>query len=178
MKFLLTVLAGLLVFSSASAHGLATAKQQIVNDMLLEFEYDRPGNVPAGEFMVYNVDIIDTKTNQAIVFDRAYVRISKASGQNVLITDIYPTTLFGGIVGGRLGGVIEEPGDYKVDLGFYKDGKELGSAQFDHTIGPRVNPIQSSENGKTDYLWLASLLIGFIAGLLLAKFTSAKTQRN
>ena len=112
-KFYIFIGIGLLFATSAQAHGLATSKQAVVGNYVLELEYDKLSDVKAREFMIFNVDIIDASTKQAVPFDRAYIRFRKENQQTAaLITDIYPTTLFGGIVGGRIGGTIENPGNY------------------------------------------------------------------
>lgn len=156
----------------AQAHGLATAKTAIVNGYLLEFEYDRLGDVPANEFMLYNVDIIDIATNEAFVFDRAYIRIRNAANETVLVSDVFPNSLIGGIIGGRIGGIISEPGDYKVDLVFYKDGQEVAGAVFDHKITPLLELKNSTTLNQTTVPLLGLVfLFGLMMGLIFRKLS-------
>ena len=152
----------------AGAHGLGTSFNQTVGNYFVEFEYDNAGNVAAGQYQNYNFDILDPNTKEFLDFERAFVRITKKGGSVVALGHQFATNFLGDKKSARLGTVLPEEGDYLVYVIFYGPNEnKLVETTFDLRVVPAYNAPAEKRSGN--YIWLAALVGGLVAGIGIHK---------
>lgn len=180
----LGAMAMLLTATFASAHGLATTKNELVGDYLVQLEYDTLGNINAGDNTSFSFELLNPDTKESADFDRVFVRIAKKDGPPFILAflgNLMATDGFGiGIKSARANIYIPTEGDYKIELSYYKADSELARHTFELPVDPPYS--LGNSQGKVDfagiskYLWPITLILGLLVGIAIGK--KAKKSTN
>lgn len=167
-----SILLLLLFFSPVSvfAHGLATAQQQVVGDYILEFEYDTPGQVVAGELTTYNFELLKLTDQSQVPFNRVFVKFTKPTGETVFSGNLTQVDIIGRLAS-RANVILPEVGPYSAELNFYNNNEKLASGTFpfdvrENTAAPKPNWF--AKHGQLLVLSLLGLVV-VAESVLLAK---------
>jgi hypothetical protein len=179
MKFQLTkkalIIAMLLLLPRMLyAHGLETTFQQLSGNYTLEFEYDAPGNIKAGDFTTFTVYLLNAN-HDSVGFDSAFITIRKLNGAPVLSGNLIQSADVPG--SSRMGGVIKDPGEYASEIHFVKSDKELAQATYKFTVDPSLGSPTVRTNTTSGRNWTLAALVG-IAGLVLGLSAGLKLKRK
>ncbi len=170
LLFITTIFMGFGAISfPANAHGLATTKNQLINNYFVEFEYDTLGDVTAEQLTTYGFELLKPdNTEESIDFDRVFVKFAKQGDGAILSGNIFPMEGYGRKTA-RINATFEEEGTYEVVMTYYKTDKQLAEATFDFKVGPSDTPKTENKKGldAIPYLWAISLVVGFIGGTLI-----------
>lgn len=166
MKLILANLLSLIILlpGVATAHGLETTQRQTVGNYIIEFEYNTVGSVMAGDYTLYNVYLLDAKTENGLDYDSAFIRVDKQNGPAIFSGNLAESKDSAGYA--SMSGIVADPGTYTADVSFYKDGKTLAEAAYNFQV--EANNYQSS-TGSNKFNWFpgALFVLGFILGLIL-----------
>lgn len=170
--YLFILLLTLAIAPAVSAHGLATSKNQTVDNYLVEFEYDTTGNPAAGDFQVYNFDILDANTKEFKDFDTVFYRIEKKKSDTTFASTIangkLAVTDAFGKKSARAGLTISESGEYGIELTFYdKSDEKIVNTTFDFIVDPPYKDTNGSFGAKKIWVW--ALIIGLLVGSAMTK---------
>ena len=160
----------------SSAHGIATSKQAIVDQYLLEFEYEALEQIPSQEPVGYTIRLLENKTQEDIPFDYAFVWIQK-DGRTVFNGHVAQAPDTVGI--GRFVTALPDPGNYVANISFLKGGKTIAASKFDFgSLSVRndagLEAGQPLSKPRQVALLVTALAIGVILGLLLSTFLEKK----
>src|SRR5581483_4398331 len=129
--------------SLALAHGLASSQLKPWGNYLVEFEYDGAIRIPADEFTVFYVYLLDAK-KQPVEFDTAYVKITKPNGATAWFGTMPEASDIKG--GTKFGGILVEPGEYTAQVQVTKDGKTSDILNYKFTVSSNATPIVKSDS--------------------------------
>jgi hypothetical protein len=156
---------------TTTAHGIATSKQAIDGQYLMEFEYEALEQIPSQEPVGYTIRLLNNQTQADIAFDYACVSIQK-DGRTVFNSHVAHAPDTEGI--GRFATTLPDPGNYVASLTFLKDGKTLTKSSFNFTAISVRNDgadTKSPFGGSRQIALLATAMaIGLTLGLLLSTF--------
>lgn len=159
----------------AQAHGVVTTQTQTHNPYIIEFEYNKIGNIKARTFNIFNVYLLDMQQNP-VEFDNVYIKISTNTGDTVMFGTLKEAS--DNIGTARLGGVIDKAGEYVADIQFSKDGKALGPYEYKFTVDSELQTEVKNFNLKDSYIYIPGILsiIGFSTALII-KLRQRKKKR-
>lgn len=164
----------------SAAHGIATSKQAVVGQYIIEFEYEAFEQVPSQEPVGYTIRLIDQKSNADVPFDYAFVRVQK-DNRTVFNSHVAQAPDTVGI--GRFAMALPDPGRYSATLSFMKQGKTLAETSFEYASVSTRN--ESAPNGGLDLknlrqiaLMLTMAGIGLVIGLLISSLFERKNKNK
>jgi hypothetical protein len=182
------VLIALLALSSTtvSAHGLATAKTELVGNYLLEFEYDTLGNVQAGQLTEFNFEVLDPNTKEALDFQRAFVKFARpyqSPQGNTIYDTVFNANLFQmsgfGRKSARANIMIPTAGGYEAQVSFYNGTEKLAEHKFTFTVDPEVQKEgEKSSKGFWSFVSVGTFVIGFLGGIAIRKSKKRQEKDN
>lgn len=184
MKLLITLLLVVIFFSNAvntaSAHGLGTSMNQVVGNYFIAFEYDALGNVQAGEFISYDMDLLDANTKEFLDYNRLFLRLTQKGHNTPFLTgNIAPVDILGKKAA-RINMTIPDAGEYTAKFDFYDAKNEkITEASFEFAVDPPYQKEgKKSNKGVWPFVSVGTFVIGFLGGIAIRKSKKKEEKEN